>query len=768
MDPPPIPALAPPRESDSRSHTLNTLHTILSRVGVLQHGAWSATSSESGSQAGDDSFSAVTGDAAGGAAAPMPPTLDDLLTVAYLGYGLLQEKETVEAQLAEALAREAQWIAQLNDAHSAQSVLERQLSVAHERESSTVDEQEQRIDALATTHRRQADEVRHLKAELDSLVRQHYHTTMQLAEAEDALATLRHAERDLATARLRLAKCDAELALLSDENAALKLELSRHHDALEAERDRLLADLQRELEAEKTMTLENEILRCKLREGEAREFELAQQIAELTRSLDKYVDLLQEARDELEYIEERSSTRSDLGIEDASFVSEMSRLGYDPDQFGAVPVVGELLNIPPVGRDVGTQTVESRVRSDSSEDEDDEDEDDLVMHRAHTTAETDVSDDEDERRKSDSSDDLVYAAARRSASRRSSQRRRARPTTAMLLASTSGDGESATARVRHEADADNQLSLSFLTSLSARQYVPGIASPASSNAPSTCSDDSQAVSSPAAAVAAAATARARSTSTGPWATPPPSRGWSTPPLIPEEDEDGNPRWSLPPDIVADAAGTSRSKSRSSDPTRPRFSMVRSMLRALNAFKSSADPPPSAAPAKPPPPPLPTPSTSSLPPITRDLGPYPDESIPANPALLHWKSLASAHVAGGAPRMADLVAAAARHRVAARSLSRAPNRSVSRARTSRPPDGHREARRSLSRSIDATLKVAPNAAWRRTGQPSVVTRASLLGTGWIGAHRSSLATVAIPEEGGEGAVASAAEVDGVNSAVYHPD
>ncbi|KNE65706.1 hypothetical protein AMAG_09689, partial [Allomyces macrogynus ATCC 38327] len=191
-----------------------------------------------------------------------------------------------------------------------------------------------------------------------------------------------------------------------------------------------------------------------------------------------------------------------------------------------------------------------------------------------------------------------------------------------------------------------------------------------------------------------------------------------------------------------------------------------MMGALNAFKSSADPPPSAAPAKPPPPPAP-PTSSSLPPITRDLGPYPDESIPANPALLHWKSLASAHVAGGAPRMADLVAAAARHRVAARSLSRAPNRSVSRARTSRPPDAHREARRSLSRSIDATLKVAPSAAWRRTGQPSVVTRASLLGTGWIGAHRSSLAAVAIPEEGAEGAVASAAEVDG-NSAVYHPD
>ncbi|KNE65707.1 hypothetical protein AMAG_09690 [Allomyces macrogynus ATCC 38327] len=506
MDPPPIPA----RESDSRSHTLNTLHSILSRVGVLQHaGAWSATSSESGSQAGDDSFSAVTADA------PMPPTLDDLLTVAYLGYGLLQEKETVEAQLTEALAREAQWIAQpsrsLNGNCRSRTSANRRL----------VDEQEQRIDALATTHRRQADEVRHLKAELDSLVRQHYHTTMQLAEAEDALATLRHAERDLATARLRLAKCDAELALLSDENAALKLELSRHHDALEAERDRLLADLQKELEAEKTMALENEILRCKLREGEAREFELAQQIAELTRSLDKYVDLLQEARDELEYIEERSSTRSDLGVEDASFVSEMSRLGYDPDQFGAVPVVGELLNIPPVGRDVGTQTVESRVNSDSSEDED-EDEDDLVMHRAHTAAETDVSDvsdDEDERRKSDSSDDLVYAAARRSASRRSSQRRRARPTTAMLLASTSGDGESATARVRHEADADNQLSLSFLTSLSARQYVPGMASPVSSNAPSTCSDDSHAVSSPAAAVAAAAAAFARSTSAGPWARP---------------------------------------------------------------------------------------------------------------------------------------------------------------------------------------------------------------------------------------------------------
>ncbi|KNE62603.1 hypothetical protein AMAG_07806 [Allomyces macrogynus ATCC 38327] len=739
MDPPPIPALAPPRESDSRSHTLNTLHTILSRVGVLQHaGAWSATSSESGSQAGDDSFSAATADAAG--AAPMPPTLDDLLTVAYLGYGLLQEKETVEAQLAEALAREAQWIAQLNDAHSAQSVLERQLSVAHERESSTVDEQEQRIDALATTHRRQADEVRHLKAELDSLVRQHYHTTMQLAEAEDALATLRHAERDLATARLRLAKCDAELALLSDENAALKLELSRHHDALEAERDRLLADLQKELEAEKTMALENEILRCKLREGEAREFELAQQIAELTRSLDKYVDLLQEARDELEYIEERSSTRSDLGVEDASFVSEMSRLGYDPDQFGAVPVVGELLNIPPVGRDVGTQTVESRVNSDSSEDEDD-DEDELVMHRAHPAAETDVSDAsdyDDERRRSDSSDDLVYAAARRSTGRRSSQRRRARPTTAMLLASTSGDGESVTARVRHEADADNQLSLSFLTSLSARHRCRRCGAPEHVDGPL---GDSTAIA-----------------------------RWSTPPLIPEEDEDGNPRWTLPPDIVADAAapGPKLGQLPNPDPTTG-FSMgAPALLRALNAFKSSGRPSAVGGPGETPPPPPPAQPTSSLPPITRDLGPYPDESIPANPALLHWKSLASAHVAGGAPRMADLVAAAARHRVAARSLSRAPNRSVSRARTSRPPDAHREARRSLSRSIDATLKVAPNAAWRRTGQPSVVTRASLLGTGWIGAHRSSLAAVAIPEEGAEGAVASAAEVDGVNSAVYHPD
>ncbi|KAI9188811.1 hypothetical protein H9P43_000233 [Blastocladiella emersonii ATCC 22665] len=706
---PPRRPMSPSAMALARNRTLNILHSVLTRAGILDT---SSSASESSSD---------------GSVGPTPPTVEDLLIVAQLGYELLQEKEVAEGKWLAAAEREHLLEQRLNDSESARNLLERQLDLTARASSSQMGEQDVLIEDLRRETRRQADEVRHWHAECEALHAQLASATSHAADLEADAAQLRRAERDLAGLAARAAKAEAELEVMGDENAALKSELAKQRSYVTHERSAMEAVMRREHEAEQQLALENEILKAKIREAEAREFEHRRRIDELARDLDEYDALLRAAREELQFLEEeRSSTRSDAGTgpggEDLSFVSELERLGATPDDAFHAPFTFDTC-------DAGVQTddsaladraaaaaaglfgsdvaAEGEVEDLASDDDEEPSSANLGLrmlgaeHRRHLTPPSQTVLTSAYARSPTSpvawpitgnlrarlaERAAMHAAAGEKVSPWSRWKLKAKAAVSPAATTAAARPPRGTPAGLYGASDDDGLSLSFLSALSARAVPVAPSSVASSAASASSAGADEAGARVLAAVDGNDPSVLASLVASP-PTSPTSAGGGY-----EEDEgDVQGMGALAAAAAARASRRgSRTNSESTDSgianvaTR-RFSMVRNMLLAVDAMKQRASP--GAAPHDP------------LPPIKQDLGPYPEHSMPANMSLLHWRLLASPHLAGAKGYMGEVLALRGTGNARLAAAERRGSRSRSRAAGDA---AHSESRRSLSRSIDATL------------------------------------------------------------------